>query len=118
MCLILDYCPGGTLLSHLSARGMFTEEEARFYIAELVLAIESLHEKDIIYRDLKPDNILIDNEGHIKLADFGLARDGVKKMSIAKSICGSPAYLAPEVVQGLGACKGTDMYGIGNRFAV
>lgn len=73
----MDYCPGGDLLLHLIRKKTFTENEAKFYIAELVLAIEHLHNKNIIYRDLKPENILIDKDGHIKLADFGLSKEGV-----------------------------------------
>lgn len=110
--MILDYCPGGDLAIHIHKR-QFDEEEARFYIAELVLAIEHLHDNDIIYRDLKPENILIDSDGHIKLADFGLAKEHVGDNSKAKSFCGSPAYLTPEMVSKRGVGKSGDIYGIG-----
>jgi serum/glucocorticoid-regulated kinase 2 len=110
--MILDYCPGGDLSFHI-VRNLFEEDEARFFIAELVLAIEHLHSLDIIYRDLKPENILIDAEGHIKLADFGLAKEKVADNKVAQSFCGSPAYLAPEMVNRRGAGKSADIYGIG-----
>jgi serum/glucocorticoid-regulated kinase 2 len=110
--MILDYCPGGDLSFHI-LKNLFEEDEAKFFIAELILAIEHLHSLDIIYRDLKPDNILIDNDGHIRLADFGLAKEHVSDNKLAQSFCGSPAYLAPEMVNRRGAGKSADIYGIG-----
>lgn len=79
--MILDYCPGGDLAFHLNKRQIFDEKEARFYIAEVILAMEYIHSLNIIYRDLKPENILIDSTGHVKLADFGLAKEGVSDKS-------------------------------------
>lgn len=110
--MILDFCPGGDLSFHI-IRNLFEEEEAQFFIAELILAIEHLHLHDIIYRDLKPENILIDSDGHIKLADFGLAKEGVANDRTAPSFCGSPAYLSPEMLTRRGAGKAADIYGIG-----
>lgn len=110
--MILDYCPGGDLSYHI-VRNLFEEDEARFFIAELILAIEHLHDMNVIYRDLKPENILIDSEGHIRLADFGLAKENVSDNKIAQSFCGSPAYLAPEMVNRRGVGKAADIYGIG-----
>lgn len=110
--MILDYCPGGDLAIHIQKR-KFDEEESKFYIAELVLGIEHLHIYDIIYRDLKPENILIDSDGHIKLADFGLAKENIKDNIKAKSFCGSPAYLSPEMISRKGVGKSADIYGIG-----
>ena len=97
--LIVDYCEGGDLLYQLLIKRTFSERQAKFYIAELILAIEHLHMNDIFYRDLKPENILIDREGHIKLADFGLSKENVGENDIAPSFCGSPAYLAPEMLK-------------------
>ena len=110
--MILDYCPGGDLNFHI-IQNLFEEDEARFYIAELILGIEHLHELDIIYRDLKPENILISQDNHIKLADFGLAKEGVSDQQITKSFVGSPAYLTPEMLNRKGVGKSADIYGIG-----
>jgi tRNA A-37 threonylcarbamoyl transferase component Bud32 len=110
--MILDYCPGGDFSYHI-AKHLFEEDEAKFFIAELILAIEHLHNMDIIYRDLKPDNVLIDAQGHIKLADFGLAKENVSDNKIAQSFCGSPAYLTPEMVNRKGVGKAADIYGVG-----
>lgn len=110
--MVLDYCPGGDLAFYVM-KDVFEEDEAKFFIAELVLAIEKLHSCNIIYRDLKPENILIDVEGHIKLADFGLAKEGIADNKVTTSFCGSPAYLSPEMVNRRGAGKSADIYGIG-----
>ena len=108
--MILDYCSGGDLAFHLGKREIFDEPDAKFFFAEVVLAIEYIHSLDVVYRDLKPENILIDNEGHIKLADFGLAKEGVTTRKAAKSFCGSPAYLAPEMLADKGVGKPADVY--------
>lgn len=97
-------------------RGVFNEEQTRFYIAELLLAIEEIHRFDVIYRDLKPENILLASDGHIKLADFGLAKEGVNDQGKTKSFCGSPAYLSPEMLSQKGTGKASDIYGIGTVF--
>ena len=110
--MILDYCPGGDLGFHLQLN-LFEEDDAKFYIAELILAIEYLHNMNVIYRDLKPENILIGNDNHIKLADFGLAKENIKDNNLTSSFCGSPAYLSPEMVNRKGAGKSSDIYGIG-----
>ena len=110
--MIMDYCPGGDLNFHI-IQNLFEEDEARFYIAELILGIEHLHKLDIIYRDLKPENILISEDNHIKLADFGLGKEGVTDIDSSKSFVGSPAYLSPEMISMRGAGKSADIYGIG-----
>ena len=110
--MILDYCPGGDLSYHLMLN-LFEENEAKFYIAELILAIEHLHKINIIYRDLKPENILISSDNNIKLADFGLAKEGINDYDLTKSFCGSPAYLSPEMLSRKGVGKSADIYGIG-----
>lgn len=111
--MVLDYCPNGDLMTHLSEKTRFPEAVSRLYIAEIILAIEYLHSLDIVYRDLKPENILIDRAGHIRLADFGLAKENVNPLNPAMSFCGSPAYLAPEMLSKTGSEKSADVYGIG-----
>lgn len=112
--LVLDYCPGGELFFHLSRFRRFPERVARFYSAELLLALGHLHKRGIIYRDLKPENVLLDADGHVKLGDFGLAKAGIKQpCEGATSMCGTPEYMAPEVLaqQGHGFC--VDYWGLG-----
>jgi len=111
--LALDYCPGGDLATYLCNCGTFFEDEARIIIAELILAIEHLHSLNILYRDLKPENILIGNDGHIRLTDFGLSKQNMLPGEIAKSFCGTPAYLAPEMLASRGVDRTVDLYGIG-----
>lgn len=77
--MLLEYVVGGELFSHLRRAGRFTNDMTRFYASEIVLAIEYLHSKNIIYRDLKPENLLIDHQGHIRLTDFGFAKQIVDR---------------------------------------
>lgn len=86
--LILDFCPGGDLSELLTKQRRFKEEIAKIYLCEIILAIEVLHKKDIIFRDLKPDNIILDKDGHALLTDFGLSKEGVYDNIGAKSFCG------------------------------
>uniref|UniRef100_A0A4W6G285 non-specific serine/threonine protein kinase n=1 Tax=Lates calcarifer TaxID=8187 RepID=A0A4W6G285_LATCA len=101
--LILDFLRGGDLFTRLSKEVMFTEEDVKFYLAELALALDHLHGLGIIYRDLKPENILLDEEGHIKLTDFGLTY----------SFCGTVEYMAPEVVNRRGHTHSADWWSYG-----
>ena len=91
----------------------FDEDRAKVYLAEIVLAIDDLHKRDIIFRDLKPDNIVFDEDGHAMLTDFGLSKEGIQNNSAAKSFCGSPAYLAPEMLKRQGHGKSVDWYLLG-----
>ena len=92
--LVLDHCAGGELFFHLSRYQTFPEKWTRFYAAELLLALAHLHSKGIIYRDLKPENVLLDSEGHVKLGDFGLAKANIKHpYRGATSMCGTPEYM-------------------------
>lgn len=112
--LVLDYCPGGELFFHLSRFRRFPERVARFYAAELLLAISHLHRRGIIYRDLKPENVLLDADGHVKLGDFGLAKAGIQHpYEGATSMCGTPEYMAPEVLAQLGHGFCVDYWGLG-----
>jgi len=111
--MVIDFCSGGDLSYHLQLRQRFEEGITKLFIAETLLAIEKLHDLDIIYRDMKPENLLLDDEGHIKLADFGLAKEGLSDQSTTATFCGSPAYLAPEMVARKGVGKSADLYQIG-----
>merc|ERR1719498_735674 len=110
---VLEYCPGGELFFHLSRAGRFSEGRCRFYASEILLAIEYLHRLNIIYRDLKPENILLDADGHVKLTDFGLSKEGIQDNFSAKSMCGTPEYLAPEILNKVGHGKAVDWYSLG-----
>ena len=114
--LLLDYCPGGDLSKQLYIQTRFPESKAKFYICEITLAIGELHKHDIIFRDLKPDNIVIDKEGHAMLTDFGLSKEGVHDKRMTKSFCGSVAYLAPEMLNRTGHGKAVDWYLLGVVF--
>jgi len=110
---VTDYCPGGELFYHIQKVGKFNEEAAKFYAAQLVLAIEHLHKNNIIYRDLKPENVLIDKEGYIKITDFGLSKQNIIDNHSANSFCGTPEYLAPEVIENTGHGKAVDWWSLG-----
>ncbi|XP_065363996.1 ribosomal protein S6 kinase 2 beta [Calliphora vicina] len=110
--LILDFLRGGDLFTRLSKEVMFTEEDVKFYLAELALALNHLHTLGIIYRDLKPENILLDENGHIALTDFGLSKqplDGSKTYSF----CGTVEYMAPEIVNRKGHDFAADWWSFG-----
>eukprot|EP00331_Platyophrya_macrostoma_P003886 CAMPEP_0176411094 /NCGR_PEP_ID=MMETSP0127-20121128/3418_1 /TAXON_ID=938130 /ORGANISM="Platyophrya macrostoma, Strain WH" /LENGTH=400 /DNA_ID=CAMNT_0017790657 /DNA_START=1 /DNA_END=1203 /DNA_ORIENTATION=- len=111
--LCLEFCPGGDLSYILEEREKLTEDEVKLAGAELVAIVAYLHSIDVLYRDMKPDNILIDETGHLKIIDFGLSRMGIKNDMVCKTFCGSPAYLSPEMLKRQGATWATDVYGIG-----
>eukprot|EP00002_Diphylleia_rotans_P025857 TRINITY_DN5132_c0_g1_i1.p1 TRINITY_DN5132_c0_g1~~TRINITY_DN5132_c0_g1_i1.p1 ORF type:complete len:491 (-),score=99.28 TRINITY_DN5132_c0_g1_i1:256-1728(-) len=111
--LILDYINGGELFYHLKKEKRFSESRARFYAAEITLALEYLHKSDIIYRDIKPENILLDSSGHICLTDFGLCKPGVGYGKVTYTFCGTAEYLAPEVLEGKGYDKAVDWWSLG-----
>ncbi|XP_044290938.1 ribosomal protein S6 kinase alpha-1 isoform X1 [Varanus komodoensis] len=111
--LILDFLRGGDLFMRLSKEVMFTEEDVKFYLAELVLGLGHLHRLGIVYRDLKPENILLDDEGHIKLTDFGLSKEAIDHEKKAYSFCGTVEYMAPEVVNRQGHTQSADWWSYG-----
>lgn len=111
--LILDYCSGGDLGAYLSREKRFSEPLAKIYVCEVLLALEELHKRDIIFRDLKPDNIVLDEDGHAMLTDFGLSKEGIYDNVTARSFCGSVAYLAPEMIKRQGHGKAVDWYLLG-----
>jgi len=98
--LVMDFISGGDLFYHITQEVKFPEDKARFLIAEVALAIDYLHQNGIIYRDLKPENILIDKEGHVAVADFGISKQLSPNEDQTGTVVGTPAYLAPEILQG------------------
>lgn len=111
---ILEYCPGGELFNLLAKKRRFSEDQTRFYAAQIVLALEHLHSKNMVYRDLKPENVLIDEKGYIRITDFGLSRTNVTEGNGAKSICGTPEYLAPEIVMRMEYGQAVDWWTLGS----
>ncbi|XP_028970491.1 serine/threonine-protein kinase Sgk1 isoform X2 [Esox lucius] len=95
---VLDYINGGELFYHLQRERCFLEPRARFYTAEIASALGYLHSLNIVYRDLKPENILLDSQGHIILTDFGLCKENIEPNGTTSTFCGTPEYLAPEVL--------------------
>lgn len=111
---VLDYCAGGELFFHLGKVGKFTEQRACFYAAEITLAIDYVHDLGIVYRDLKPENVLLDSRGHVRLTDFGLSKEGIRNSSSgANSFCGTPEYLAPEILNRQGHGRAVDWWSLG-----
>ena len=111
---VLDYCAGGELFFHLGKLGKFPEPRACFYAAEITLAISYVHKLVIIYRDLKPENVLLDAKGHVRLTDFGLSKEGISSSSSgANSFCGTPEYLAPEILNRQGHGRAVDWWSLG-----
>jgi serine/threonine protein kinase len=110
---VIDYCAGGELFFHLSRAGRFSESATKFYAAQLVLALSYLHSKNVVYRDLKPENILFDSDGYVKLADFGLSKEGVTATEGSTTFCGTPEYLAPEILGRVGHGFAVDWWSLG-----
>ncbi|KAK4517095.1 uncharacterized protein ATC70_000425 [Mucor velutinosus] len=108
--MVMDFVPGGELFSFLRKSKKFSNDVARFYAGEVLLALAYLHSKNIIYRDLKPENLLLDVHGHIKICDFGFAK---VVPDITWTLCGTPDYLAPEIIQTKGYGKAADYWAFG-----
>ncbi|GBG32020.1 Protein kinase, putative [Hondaea fermentalgiana] len=118
ICLVSEFCGGGEMFFHLDRAGRFQEAQVRFFCSEIACALVHLHKNRIAYRDLKSENILVDANGHIKLADFGLAAPNVSEWRGARSVCGTPAYIAPEMIRqggrsGLGYGYCVDWWSLG-----
>lgn len=111
--LVLAFVNGGELFRHLQLEGRFSEVRSRFYTAELLCALECLHKFNVIYRDLKPENILLDYNGHINLCDFGLCKLNMSESDTTNTFCGTPEYLAPELLLGQGYTKTVDWWTLG-----
>eukprot|EP00741_Cyanophora_paradoxa_P003848 tig00000718_g3742.t1 len=110
--LVLKFCAGGELFNRLRTEKMLAEDQARFYAAEVALAISHLHSLGIVHRDLKPENILLDREGHVCVTDFGLGRQNIDEES-ATTLAGTAEYMAPEIVAGVGYGRAVDYYSLG-----
>ncbi|XP_074871434.1 serine/threonine-protein kinase N3 [Carettochelys insculpta] len=111
-CFVMEYAPGGDLMSRIHS-DVFPEHVAQFYTACVVLGLQFLHEKKIIYRDLKLDNLLLDAEGFVKIADFGLCKEGMGFGDYTNTFCGTPEFLAPEVLTDTSYTRVVDWWGLG-----
>lgn len=112
VCFVMEYAAGGDLMMHIHA-DVFSEERATFYAACVVLGLEFLHEHKIVYRDLKLDNLLLDTEGFVKIADFGLCKEGMGYQDRTSTFCGTPEFLAPEVLTETSYTRAVDWWGLG-----
>ena len=113
--IVSEFLQGGDLFFHLHEKKntVFPEEKAKFYVMELVIALDFLHKNNMVYRDLKPENILLDSQGHIKLTDFGLSKIFENENDKAFTVCGTPQYLAPEILLKKGYDKSVDWWSLG-----
>lgn len=108
--MLMSYVPGGELFTHLRRAKRFTADVTRFYLATIILALKYLHSFNIIYRDLKPENLLLDSRGYLRLTDFGFAKIVDDR---TWTLCGTPEYLAPEIIQSDGHGKAADWWACG-----
>lgn len=112
--LVQEFCRGGELFRRMEVERMMLEDHARFYLSEIVCALEYLHDRDIVYRDLKTENVMLDQHGHVKLIDFGLSKLGMTEGNLTNTFCGTVEYMAPEVVaRSPGYTKPADWWSFG-----
>ncbi|XP_034152303.1 serine/threonine-protein kinase N2-like isoform X3 [Esox lucius] len=112
VCFVMEYSPGGDLMIHIH-NNVFSEVQTKFYSACVLLGLEFLHQKNIVYRDLKLDNLLMDADGFVKITDFGLCKEGMGYGDRTSTFCGTPEFLAPEVLTDDNYTRAVDWWGMG-----
>jgi len=110
---VMDFINGGELFHHLRKEKRFSEDRTKFYASEIVSALTYLHNMGIVYRDLKPENVLLGRDGHVVVTDFGLAKEGLHDNARTETRAGTPEYLAPEVIKGEKYTKSVDWWAVG-----
>ena len=110
--IVMEYAPGGELFTHLRRERKFTTDRAKFYAVEVAGALRVMHAVNVLYRDIKPENIVLSADGHIRLCDFGFAKV-IKKGNVTFTTCGTPEYITPEMIEGRGYAHAADFWMLG-----